>query len=109
MDEAELEKSMEMIVFAGDAETQALEAIDCISEGNSIKAKSLFAESRNSLKKAHAIHKDLLQKIMNGEKVQPDLILVHAMDHLTAAETYNLIGQKMLNLFGKYINTKEAK
>jgi PTS system cellobiose-specific IIA component len=108
-DDAELERNMTMIVLAGDAKTQSLESMDCFLEGKFDKAESLVEAAKKNLKDAHGIHKTILHKVVNGEKVEPDLLLIHAMDHLSSAETCILIAQKMCMMFKNYFNSKEAR
>ena len=99
LNEHNVESSMEMIVHAGDAQSKALEAMDRVAEDDFVQAEALIEQSKECIRLAHAVHRSLLQKVSSGENVVPDLILVHAMDHLTMAETLNALARKLLKLF----------
>lgn len=103
MDEKELgmEESMQIIMYSGDAQNSSLTAMDCIAEGRYEEAKEWIDKASGAIKQAHNMHMDLLQKFSAGETVQPDLLLVHGLDHLTMATTLNNLAQKLLKMFCK--------
>lgn len=96
--EAGMEESMQIIMYAGDAQNSSLTAMDCIAEGRYEEAGDWINKSLDSIKHAHNMHIDLLQKFSAGENVQPDLLLVHALDHLTMATTLSSLAQKLLKI-----------
>lgn len=99
--ESGMEASMQIIMYSGDAQNSALSAMDCIAEGKYEKALEWIDKSSDAIKQAHNMHIDLLQKFSAGEIVQPDLLLVHGLDHLTMATTLNSLAQKLLKMFHK--------
>lgn len=74
-----------LILNAGNARSNAVEAEKYASEYNFDKALELIKKAKEDLNSAHQIQTDLIQAEARGEQQQFGLIMVHAQDHLTMA------------------------
>lgn len=74
-----------LIVAAGSAKSKSMEAIDAAREGRFDEARALLKEADNGFREAHGIQFGLIQQEAKGKKVDVNIILVHAQDHLTMA------------------------
>lgn len=88
-----------VILHAGNAKTQCLQAIDYAEEGEFEKAQECLENAQQEINEAHKGHSDSLVKIANGEAVAVDVILIHAQDHLTSATTLHLMAEKMVRMY----------
>lgn len=79
---SELNKSFEIISFAGEARTQAFNALAKAKQGNYKEAEELLKEAEKSIHLSHKFQTELLFNEFNGNKAEVDLLLVHAQDHL---------------------------
>ncbi|TZE81287.1 PTS lactose/cellobiose transporter subunit IIA [Calorimonas adulescens] len=75
----------EIIVHAGNARSDAFEALASAREGNFNEAYKLIDKVKEELQKAHEIQNNLISLEAEGEHIQPNLLLVHAEDHLMNA------------------------
>ena len=91
-DGQEMDQIMQMILLAGDAQTAALGAFDCIADGRYGEAESKLTEARKSISQAHRIHAGFLTQVAD---MQPNVLLIHALDHLTMATIYTTLAEKM--------------
>ena len=87
-----IEKGFEIILHAGNAKSMALESI-AFAETNE------FEKADKELVLAHQVHKDILDLLANGQKIDVDLILAHALDHLSSAELICILAQKFIHLY----------
>lgn len=95
----EFETEMNMIIVAGESKGISFAAMEAAEEGDFVKAQELLTGARRKLGEAHQVHNDLLAKFSSGEKVETNLLLVHAMDHLTSAEMILQMAEKLCKLY----------
>ena len=57
---------MQIILHAGDAQNDALEALDLIADSKDDEAKEKLLSSRKKINDAHAVHQDFLTKDINA-------------------------------------------
>lgn len=93
------EKSFEIILHAGNAKNMAMEAINEAENSNFKKAYELLDQTNDEILLAHEGHKDLLVKLANGERVDVDLLMVHAEDHLNSATEEILMAKHIVKLY----------
>ncbi len=79
------EKSFTLILHAGNAKSCFMEAIQSANKGDFTLAFEKISEGENELNNAHQMQTDLLVKMANGEKVDTNILMVHAQDHLNGA------------------------
>lgn len=78
---------MQIIVYAGNAKSLAMNAIKEAKSGEIADAKKMLEESKSNLKIAHQYHTDILQTFANNPEEAANMFLTHAQDHMMAAIT----------------------
>lgn len=76
---------MELIIYAGQARSGAMEAIAAAREKDWGKVDTLMETSIAACRKAHKIQTRLIELDEGSGKIKVNLILVHAQDHLMNA------------------------
>lgn len=74
--------TVELISKSGSARSYAFEALDCVKRYDVEKAKEKIGISRKEILKAHDIQTKLLHKEAQGDKIEINMLLIHAQDHL---------------------------
>lgn len=92
---------MELIVFkiiagSGDATSKYITAMSKASEGKYEEVEKLLAEGDASLKEAHLVQTELIQKEANGEKMEISFLTIHAQDHLMNAMMLKELSRTMI-------------
>ena len=85
VNDAEYLTAFQLISTAGDARSNAIEAIQKAREFKFDEAEDLLKEANETLIKSHNIQTNLLTNEANGKKNSINIILIHALDHLTMA------------------------
>ena len=70
-------------------------------EENKERAKELYNLGKKELTQAHKVQTDLLISEANGEKVNTNVILIHAQDHLMTTIMYERIAKQMIRILDK--------
>lgn len=96
------EISFNMIMHAGNAKSSAMLAIEAAESKDFKEADRLIIEAEDEYNEGHRSHKQLLDQIMvEGKSAEIDLLLAHALDHLTSAEIIILMAKKFIHLYRK--------
>lgn len=74
-----------LIAVAGDTKSDAMNAIKAARNKDYEKAEELLASADQKMAIAHEIQFEVIQQEANGNRVDLNIILVHAQDHLTMA------------------------
>lgn len=98
MSEGYTEISMELIVNAGNSKSLAMEAISEAKNSNFEEANAKLKEARTFLSKAHNAQTSLLTKEAQGTHVEPNLLLIHAQDHLMNSITTIDLATEMVDM-----------
>ena len=85
VDDAKYLTAFQVISTAGDARSSAMEATKKAREFKFNEAEDLLKEANETLIKSHNIQTSLLTDEANGKKNDINIILIHALDHLTMA------------------------
>ncbi len=99
--------SFEVIFHAGNSKTSAMNAMEAAENGMFEKAEELIEEAQLEANRAHLAHKNLLDKIVNGEMITMDLLMTHALDHMTSAEDMIIVAQRLISLYKKLMGGKK--
>lgn len=91
-----------LILKSGDARSLGYEAFEFAMAGDFAAAKQKLQEAEEQLSEAHKAQVELIQKEAQGEGVPPNLVLIHAQDHLMTA-------MAELNLLERIIRVLEVK
>ncbi|SCZ01960.1 PTS lactose/cellobiose transporter subunit IIA [Alkaliphilus peptidifermentans] len=98
----------EIILHAGNARAEAYEALKSAQNNEFDKSIEFIKNADNEIKIAHKSQTNMIQREINGEKVEMSLLFVHAQDHLMTAIAEKSLIENMINLY-KRINILENK
>lgn len=108
MNEEELlQVAMQLIIHAGNAKSECMEAIQLVKSGDFSGSTEKIEAANQSLTYAHHAQTSLLTNEARGEHVQPTLMLIHAQDHLMNAITFRDLAKEMIELYTR-INTQTS-
>lgn len=93
------QNSFKIILHAGNAKSLVLQSIQSAEENDFEQAKKLIEEANQEMLAAHEQHKSLLVQLANGERVDVDLMMVHAEDHLNSANEEILLAQHLIKIY----------
>jgi Phosphotransferase system cellobiose-specific component IIA len=88
--------SFHIISAAGAARSSFIEAMRNIRKGNLEEAEQLIEKGKEDFNNAHLEHAALIQKEAAGDKVELDLLLVHAEDQIMSTETVLMMLEEVL-------------
>lgn len=101
MEEDKYANAMKIIMYAGNAKSEAMLAMDGAAEGDFAGAASHLELARNEMRAAHKVQFDLVRAEANGEGVEVHVVLVHAQDHLTMAIMSIDFAERVIDLYKK--------
>lgn len=91
--------SFQIISAVGTARSMYVEAIQLAKEGKITEARELVVEGEKVFVEGHHAHAGLVQQEANGEKVEFQLLLMHAEDQLMSAEAFKIIATEFIDLY----------
>jgi PTS system cellobiose-specific IIA component len=74
--------AFQIISIAGDGMGLYFKALEEAKKGNFEQSDILYNEASENIKKAHKIQSEALFNEAKGEKIEINILLVHAQDHL---------------------------
>ncbi|APU72373.1 PTS lactose/cellobiose transporter subunit IIA [Companilactobacillus crustorum] len=93
--------TMNIIIYAGDARTLIMQAMDLLGDFNYEEAESLIKQAHEKLVAAHQLQTDRIQEEAEGKTVQYTILFSHAQDTLMTINTeYNLVSH-LIKVFKK--------
>lgn len=95
------ENTMQLIVAAGNARSFAMEAIGKAKIGNIEEARELLNKALEEVNNAHKMQTRLIQEEAAGNKIELNLLMVHAQDHLMNAITVKDLASEFIDLYEK--------
>ena len=93
-----------IISIAGQAKSDAMEAIEEARCGNFSEARRLLEGAKETLVESHAMMFQMLQDETNGKPVDINIVAVHAQDHFTMATLTIELGEQIINLYERTAN-----
>jgi len=96
-----LQAIMGLIMNAGNAKSDAMEAIYAAKNGDFEVADQKIADAEASLVKAHHSQTSLLTQEAQGEPITVTLLTVHSQDHLMTAITFKDLAIEIIDLHRK--------
>lgn len=99
MEEKNLEAIMGLIMFGGNAKSDAMEAIAAAKEGNLELADQKIEDAKASLVEAHRSQTGLLTQEAQGDNMTVTLLTVHAQDHLMTSIAFTDIAQEFVDVY----------
>lgn len=97
----------QLISIAGNARSLAIKAVQQAKEGSFDEALKLLEESNDELVKSHQFQTDLLVNEARGMINDVNILLVHAMDHLSMAIETIDNAETSINLYQKLAMMQE--
>ncbi len=91
--------SFQIISAVGTARSMYVEGIQLAKEGKITEARELVVEGEKVFVEGHHAHAGLVQQEANGEKVEFQLLLMHAEDQLMSAEAFKIIATEFIDLY----------
>ncbi|HLR62920.1 MAG TPA: PTS lactose/cellobiose transporter subunit IIA [Lentibacillus sp.] len=93
------ETAFQIILYAGNGKSNAMEAIQEAKDGNFVKSDELMEAAGEELNKAHDYQTKLLQGEANGEESPLNLMLVHSQDHLMTSMTVRDLAVELVEIY----------
>jgi cellobiose PTS system EIIA component len=93
------EIAFQIILYAGNGRSSAMEAIQEAKEGNFDEADRKLVEAGEELTKAHGFQTKLLQDEASGEGANVNIILIHSQDHLMNAMTVRDLATEIIEIY----------
>ena len=90
--------SFELISHAGNSKSCSMEAMAAADSGDYELVDLKLKEADDELRQAHQIQTNLLTDFARGEKLEVDVLLVHAQDHLNGAILTYDFAKKVIGL-----------
>lgn len=95
------EVAFAIILHSGSARTLIHEAMELMREAKFDQADIKLQEADEELVQAHQAQTDLLRKFSSGTKIEIQIIMVHAQDHLMTTMTLLEVTREMEYLYKK--------
>lgn len=86
----------EIILHGGNARAHSFEALRLSELGQFDEAAELMKAAEEEIGLAHKIQTDIIQKEVQGEKYEVNVLFVHAQDHLMTAVSENTLIENMI-------------
>ncbi|MBU3203956.1 PTS lactose/cellobiose transporter subunit IIA [Clostridium algidicarnis] len=100
-EQTNLEVIMELIMYGGDAKSNAMEAIQAAKLGNFELAKTKINEAEASLTKAHHAQTAMLTQEAQGNQITVTLLMVHGQDHLMTSMAFTDLAKEIIEVYKK--------
>jgi PTS system cellobiose-specific IIA component len=91
--------AFDIILHSGSARTMVHEAFKFMRAGDFEKADTKLVEANQELLKAHHSQTQLLQDYAKGKKIDMEIIMIHAQDHLMTTMTLREVAIEMEHLY----------
>lgn len=91
--------AFQLILFAGNGRSYAMEAIEEAKKGNFQKAEELIKKAGEEISKAHSFQTELIQQEAQGQTVDVNILLVHAQDHLMTSMVVRDLANEIIELY----------
>lgn len=96
-----LDVIMQLIMFGGDAKSNAMEAIQAAKTGDFELAKTKIADADASLRQAHHSQTEMLTKEAQGERTELSLLMVHGQDHLMTSIAFTDLAKEIIEVYNR--------
>lgn len=102
MDEEVVRVSMEIILNAGDARSENLEALKCVGAGDFDGAEKHLGDAEKTITVAHRAQTDKIQAETSGEPSVYSLLFAHAQDTLMTINSEIVLTKGLIEVFKSY-------
>lgn len=104
MSQEQLEAVMGLIINAGNAKSDAMEAIQSAKTGDFGLAQEKLTEADQALVEAHHAQTGLLTDEASGNPMTVTLLAVHSQDHLMTSITFNDLAKEVVEIYQRLGN-----
>ena len=104
MSQEQLEAVMGLIINAGNAKSDSMEAIQAAKDGNFSLAQEKLEAADQALVEAHHSQTGLLTEEASGNPMTVTLLAVHSQDHLMTSITFNDMAKEVVDLYKRLGN-----
>lgn len=94
-----IQVSMQIILNAGDARTEAFGALDLAKKGEFDAAAEKIKKAEEAIRQAHQAQTDVLQAEMGGEEHELCILFIHAQDTLMTIKSELSMIKEMIELY----------
>jgi len=94
-----IEKSMEIIASGGEGKSFGMMAIQQARAGQFDEAERSLKLSQEAIVKGHQAHSELLFYDAEHQDLAVTMLMVHAADHLTSAETVKELAEEIIYMY----------
>ena len=91
--------SFQIIASSGIARSYYIEAIQYAKNKEFEKAEENIIQADNKYIEAHHVHVKLLQEEAMKNKIELNILLVHALDQMMSAEAFGILAKEFINLY----------
>ncbi len=99
MDEQNLETIMGLIMYGGNAKSDAMEAIAAAKAGDFELADQKVKDAEASLVEAHHSQTGLLTQEAQGNHMTVTLLTVHSQDHLMTSIAFTDLAKEIIDIY----------
>lgn len=90
--------AMQIIMHAGNARNEALEALEEAKQFNFIEAEARMLKADESITMAHKSQTDIIQKEASGYGYEPSLLFAHAQDTLMTIKSELNLSKQLIDI-----------
>lgn len=94
--------SFQIISTVGTARSSFIEAIQKAKDKNFEEAESLIKQGELCFIDGHKAHQKLLTLQANGNRIDLDLLLIHAEDQMMSAECFQIMAKEMIEMYKRF-------
>lgn len=94
----DFKNSFDMIYHAGNGKDELLKALHCAQAKEEEACLEHLRIAQAEINTAHSFHSNYLQDLANGKTIQPDLIMMHAQDHLNSTMTIQVLVIELIHM-----------
>uniref|UniRef100_UPI00403FC008 PTS lactose/cellobiose transporter subunit IIA n=1 Tax=Candidatus Enterococcus willemsii TaxID=1857215 RepID=UPI00403FC008 len=100
--ESTIQKAMQIILFAGDARKNCMEALKAIERSDFVLAKEKMRAANDQIVQAHRVQTDAISAETSGEAGEYSVLFAHAQDTLMTIYSEINIAKRMITIFETY-------
>lgn len=101
--------SFEIILYAGNARSKAMEAISNARTGCFDDAMNCLNEAKEELRQVHLVQTKLIQDEASGKTTDLNVLLVHAQDHFAMAMATIDNAEEFISLYRRLSSLENSR
>ena len=107
MEQTIMQSSMQLIFYAGNARSLAMQAIMAAEQKKMPQAQEYLEQAKEELKNSHQIQTDFMQAELNGTEIEKSIILIHSQDHFMAASLCCDMAERFIIMYEQFQRLEE--